>query len=429
MTDKELPMAPTERTSGSEFGRLTTEGIDKFREKTGVDWPYTRWTTWNEEASRDGIRHYAYGFGDDNPLWCDPDYAAGTRWGSIIAPPGFLEGAGLTPPLQVPDDHRGRGRGALSGVHMFWAGDHIRYFRPVHAGDRLWVRRFYVGIEEKTRSSFSGRSAVSIRRRVYWNDRGELIAIWDADFVHAERDTAAKRDTLKSARDQHVYSDDELALVDEHYAAERVRGADPRYVEDVAVGDDLGVRYRGPMVVGDVIAWLQGNGRSEIYPYRLNWKNRQRMGGFYQKNEFGAWDSAMRVHWNDAYAQSVGAPRSYDYGMLRNAWIMHNVTDWMGDDAVIVGVEDRIKGFNTVGDLTRLTGSVRAIDLDGEWPEVDCEIICTNQRDEVTAQGTVRVRLPSRERGRPSFPEPPADHGLVGDMATPVGGPWGAGDS
>ena len=64
-----LPAEPT-------TGRLTDEGIERFREKVGVDWPYTRWTTWNEEATRDGIRHYAYGFGDDNPLWCDPDYAA-----------------------------------------------------------------------------------------------------------------------------------------------------------------------------------------------------------------------------------------------------------------------------------------------------------------------------------------------------------------
>src|SRR5690606_31448621 len=26
---------------------------------------------WNHEASRDSIRHYAWGIGDDNPLWCD----------------------------------------------------------------------------------------------------------------------------------------------------------------------------------------------------------------------------------------------------------------------------------------------------------------------------------------------------------------------
>jgi acyl dehydratase len=417
-------MALTERPTSVEFGRLTSEGIERFREKTGVDWPYTRWTTWNEVATRDGIRHYAYGFGDDNPLWCDPDYAAQSRWGQIIAPPGFLEGAGLTPALDIPPDHRGRGKGALSGVHMFWAGDHIRFFNAVREGDRIWVRRFYVGIEEKERSNFGGRSALSVRRRVYWNDEGQLIAIWDADFVHTERETAAKRDSLKAARDQHVYTDDELDMVDASYAREQVRGHQVRYVEDVAVGDDLGTRYRGPLVIGDVIAWLQGNGRHEILPYRLNWKNRQRMGGFYARNEYGAWDSAMRVHWDDHYARSVGAPRAYDYGMLRNAWIMHSVTDWMGDDAIIVAVDDRIKGFNTLGDLTCITGSVQAIDHDGDWPEVLCEVSCTNQRSEVTASGTVRVRLPSRTRGLPQFPDSPADEGLVDDMATPLEGPW-----
>ena len=31
---------------------------------------------WCYEATRDNIRHYAHGIGDDNPLWCDPAYAA-----------------------------------------------------------------------------------------------------------------------------------------------------------------------------------------------------------------------------------------------------------------------------------------------------------------------------------------------------------------
>ena len=34
---------------------------------------------WCYEATRDNIRHYAHGIGDDNPLWCDPDYAAKTK--------------------------------------------------------------------------------------------------------------------------------------------------------------------------------------------------------------------------------------------------------------------------------------------------------------------------------------------------------------
>ncbi|MCB8913988.1 MaoC family dehydratase N-terminal domain-containing protein [Rhodococcus rhodochrous] len=404
-------------------GQLNAEGIEKFREKIGVDWPYNRWTTWNEVATRDGIRHYANGFGDDNPLYCDPGYAENSRWGSVIAPPGFLEGAGLTPAIDTPAEVRNRGKGALSGVHMFWAGDHIQFFRPVREGERLWVRRFYVDIKEKE-SRFGGKSAVSVRRRVYWNDDGDLIAIWDADFVHTERNKAAKRNTEGKKFEQHVYTTDELEMIDEHYAKETVRGAEKRFIEDVTIGEDLGTRYRGPLVVGDVIAWLQGNGRHEIFPYRLNWKNRQRMGGFYSRNEFGAWDSAMRVHWDDDFARSVGANRAYDYGMLRNAWVQQMATDWMGDDAIIVRVDDRVSGFNTLGDLTRLTGVVESIDTDGEWPEVALKIECHNQRDERTAYGTVVVRLPSRERGLPEFPVAPADHGLLPGMLVPHEGPW-----
>jgi acyl dehydratase len=407
------------------FGRLNRAGIEKFREKVGLDWPYTRWTAWNEVATRDGIRHYAYGFGDDNPLFCDPDYAAGSRWGGIIAPPGFLEGAGLTPRLPPrPPEDAGRGKGALAGVHMYWAGDHIRFFAPVREGDRLWVRRFYTSISEKESSRFAGRSAVSVRRRVYWNDGGQLIAIWDADFVHAERHTAAQRNVLADAREQHVYTEQERAVIDEHYAAETVRGSQARFVEDVRAGEDLGVRYRGPLVVGDIIAWLMGCGRHEIFPYRLNFRNRARMGGFYAVNEYGAWDSAMRVHWDDGFARSVGAPRAYDYGMLRNAWLAQVVTDWMGDDAVLVSMDDRMKGFNTIGDLSRLAGSVREVDSSGPWPEVICELTCTNQRDEVTATGTVRVRLPSRTRGRPGYPPAPADEGLPPGLPVPIEGPW-----
>ena len=155
-----VTISPMALSTDSTTGRLTDDGIERFREKVGVDWPYSRWTTWNEEATRDGIRHYAYGFGDDNPLYCDPEHAAGSRWGGIIAPPGFLEGAGLTPRLPDAPQLRGRGRGALSGVHMFWAGDHIRYFNNVHEGDRIWVRRFYVDITRQgaveVRRSFGG---------------------------------------------------------------------------------------------------------------------------------------------------------------------------------------------------------------------------------------------------------------------------------
>jgi hypothetical protein len=63
----------------------------------------------------------------------------------------------------------------------------------------------------------AGKSALSVRRRVYWNDRGELIGIWYADFVHTERHLAAKRcKELRPTPEQHIYTDDELVDIDEH---------------------------------------------------------------------------------------------------------------------------------------------------------------------------------------------------------------------
>jgi acyl dehydratase len=37
------------------------------------------------------IRHWAAAFEDENPVYTDPDYAARTRWGGIVAPPLMLQ--------------------------------------------------------------------------------------------------------------------------------------------------------------------------------------------------------------------------------------------------------------------------------------------------------------------------------------------------
>jgi acyl dehydratase len=45
---------------------------------------------YNDQASHDVIKHYAWGIGDLNPLWLDDGYAAGTRFATRIAPPTIL---------------------------------------------------------------------------------------------------------------------------------------------------------------------------------------------------------------------------------------------------------------------------------------------------------------------------------------------------
>ena len=72
----------------SEVDARIDEFIARTRELTGKE--VREREPWNTEASQDAIRHFAYGTDDGNPLWLDPDYAAKTRYGGLVAPPCFL---------------------------------------------------------------------------------------------------------------------------------------------------------------------------------------------------------------------------------------------------------------------------------------------------------------------------------------------------
>src|SRR5215207_3350925 len=109
------------------FATITDDALDALRRLVGVPIADTV-EPWCYEASRDGIRHYAHGIGDDNPLWCDPAYAAGTRWGGLLAPPSFLFATSRIISGYV---------GGLPGVHAMWAGADWRWHVPVRRNDTI----------------------------------------------------------------------------------------------------------------------------------------------------------------------------------------------------------------------------------------------------------------------------------------------------
>ena len=65
--------------------------IDRQRQLIGV-WEPQKTAEYVQTASHDSIRNWAYGCGDDNPLFTDPNYARKTRWGGVIAP-GMRDGS------------------------------------------------------------------------------------------------------------------------------------------------------------------------------------------------------------------------------------------------------------------------------------------------------------------------------------------------
>jgi acyl dehydratase len=116
----------------------------------------------------------------------------------------------------------------------------------------------------------------------------------------------------------------------------------------------------------------------------------------------------QRVHWDPEFARKTGNPTTYDYGRMRETWLIHLCTDWMGDDAWLWKLECEFRGFNYVGDTHHLTGTiVRKYLADGDRPAVDLELRAENQRGTITSPGTATILLPSREHGPVRLPDPP----------------------
>ena len=363
-----------------------------------------------QTATTDNIRNFAHGTGDDNPLFCDPDYARGTRWGSMIAP-GMMVGQINSPMLGDPpsEEIKALRKSLWKGVHVFVSGSQWNWYRPVFPGDTIYS---YNGDEtsEVKQSEFSGRSVISVRKDVKINQRGEVVAVYRILRVLTERKTAAKKGKY-SAIEPATYTDEDIAKIDEVYASEVVRGSELRNFEDVQVGDSLGKMAKGPLTVTDVIVYHAGG--YGFVPYaptvgRLAHKNRKRIPAFYVKNEYGVPDVAQRLHWDPLWAQAIGNPMAYDYGVMRESYLWHYLNDWAGDDGIITHVHDEIRKFNYMGDVQTITGEVTGKREEGGQNLVDVKVIFTNQRGDETVRATATIALP-KKGGIAMYPEVPRD--------------------
>jgi len=363
------------------------------------------------EATEDAIRNFAHGYGDDNPLYCDPDYARNTRWGDQVAPPLIV--TSLNAPLlgdPIDPELKARTKGLFKGIHAYMSGGAWEFYRPIVRGDRIYTFGGEESMEIK-QSEFAGRSVIRILRRVHMNQRAEVVAIARILMILAERKTAKGKGKY-SGIEPATYSDEDLAAIDEIYANERPRGSETRYWEDVEVGEPLPQMVKGPLTVTDIICFHAGGyGFTPYAPAaaRLGYKTRARIPAFYVKDANGVPETAQRVHWDSQWAKAIGNPMAYDYGALRQTYLQHLVTDWIGDEGWLFEQHDEVRRFNYIGDTQFLTGEVVAKKADGSAFSVDIELRATNQRGEVTAPGRATVLLPSREHGPVVLPSPPVD--------------------
>jgi acyl dehydratase len=400
--------SPAEKQKNPNYGVLTDEGIERLRKKIGI---YQKQPTapHNYEVTWDGTRHFAYGCGDDNPLWCDPEYAKQTRWGGLIAPPLFFWTMGEAEQPPITDEQKAILKGdPLVGLGAYQAVMEYEWWLPLHLNDRLRVRRVLLGVTTKEKSAFAGRSVHETRGFIYRNQKNELHAIQRGTWVRAERHKSAEK--KKEYELPKPYTKEQLDEIDACYESEAKnrRGAEPRYWEDVQVGEELPTIVRGPVRTSDIIVWHLGWGMQLTPPgaFRLSYLVRKKVPGMFTPNSLNVPDTVQRLHWETEWANKLGIPIPYDYGGLREAFLTTVVTNWMGDSGWLWKLSCQHRKFVYTGDTNWM--KARVIDkkqAEGR-NEVYLDVRVENQWGTTTSPGNAVVLLPTRDQPKVTLPRP-----------------------
>ena len=141
---------------------------DSLKQYIGkVDPPHLR------EVEKGAIRRYADAVGDDNPLYNDEEYARKSRYGCIIAPPGFFGWAKKT--ISSSEGLVGLIGAMIEAGYagILDGGMAYDFYLPVRVGDTIVVSPKVADIALK-----EGKTKMMILRfeASYTNQNGDLVA-------------------------------------------------------------------------------------------------------------------------------------------------------------------------------------------------------------------------------------------------------------
>ena len=380
------------------WGAITDEGLAAAAALIGTPLRRSR-MQWIEIATRDAIRHFAWGVGDDNPLWTDRSYAEESPGGRLIAPPCLLYALDST--IIAPK---------LPGVQWIYAGTEFTWFDHIRVDTGFRPEARLLQQQVKSGSRFS-RWVLQSGNVDYRDHAGNLVA---KAIGHVARTPRGDPGRGGGQPRIHRYTSDEIDEIEQAILAEPRQGHVPLYWEDVTVGDRVPPVIKGPLTTTDILAWYSatqgalhyGGAHGDVVRYR------QRHADYHMNPDTGARDSAGRGHLETGTGNDVGMGGAYDIGPQRIAWAQHMLTNWTGDHGFLHKLAVSVRQPNLVGDTIWWHGNVTCKRRDGQLALVDLDVNAVNQKDTRSAFGTATVALPSRSTGAvplPLTPEPLAE--------------------
>ena len=338
--------------------------------------------TWNYDVTPDSIRHFAYGTDDDNPLWLDPAYAAKTKHGKLLAPPAYLmsvlypmlHGAPMKAPLAS----------LIGGVSCEW-------YRRIVVGDRLRAVSKQGDFYEK-KNKEGRRLNFVISEITYLDAADKPVGKANGTMIMATQ----VGDTVMLKRPLSRLTDEALAGLEQTFRAESRTGSKPIFAEDVAVGGAIPSLTRGPLTIGDLVAWNAAIGpsyKAGRWGY-LDLKKAPHAVSHNKAMNFPVKYSQQHEDFN--LAAGRGMPGPFDNGVMRFAWVAPMLTHWMGDDGFLKRLDVQVRQPVLYGDVVTYSGKVT--EKDDATGAVKIAITGTTQDGQVPTVATAEVELPRRSR-------------------------------
>lgn len=375
--------------------------LNAVKGKTGAaplfsDGPYA-FPIVQSQVTADMIRLFARSNGDLNPLWRDPEYAANTLWGTVVAPPLYeaclAESPSMPNPPQIP------------GWNVLQGGFRRRYNRPFRPGDVVHAEDTWLGFDEKSKPDKPYRLFIQSCERAYIDQNNEVICTVVGRMACTAApltDGKASKGPDYSSRIRRRFTEAELREVHDSYdaeiAGETRRGATPRVWEDVDVGDALPTIVKGPYDISDAVAFA--GVLALCNGFAAKWQSlKPDVGRHPPDRETGAPRHAIDWHLEDAIGQQHGLPYAHAFGTQMEMMMIHPVTNWMGDTGAVIEVDTQLRSVLLHGEISHTTGRVSGKRVERGQHLVDIELSSRTSDGVVYGQGTAVVRLPSRAGG------------------------------
>lgn len=345
----------------------TSLDITDYLAQVGKDFPQPEQFIY--DVTRDGIRNFAYAVPDYNGLYLDEEYARTTRWGGLIAPPGYQYAFGSPAWLgKVP------GIKDANGVELSNADNATEkweFYAPIRPGDTILSYGKIASATPKLSRKLGECVLVGEEMR-YTNQKGKIVAkLSSFSFRFNGADAASGG---KVAQNYPPMPEGEFTrntptppALPGTFPTPVRRYDDVRYFEDVQVGEELPVWRLGPLKVADMArfnATTAGTGYDRI----------GRMG-----------------HIPDAFAP----------GVLRIQWFASLVLRWAGPDAFVTLISQRNEEWVLVGFNYDFGGTVTGKQVVDGRCLVDIDVWCRCDLGFRTNSGAVQVELTSRELKTP----------------------------